>query len=95
MISINRWLWATSIALLLSASVLLDGPDDLETARAYQQEVLNAPRMAAEEDRIERAATELCQRLNGPGSAHRWTEQGQLRCISADGKSAQQLGNSI
>jgi len=91
----TNWLWATVLALALAGSHLLDGPDDIETARLYQQEIQSAPQMASEEARVERAATELCIRLNGIGYVHRWSEQGQLRCVATDGTPAKQLGSSI
>lgn len=90
-----NWILGALLALSLACSHLLDGPDEIETARLYQQEIELAPRMAAEEARIERAATQLCVRLNGPGFTHRWSEQGHLHCIASDGLPAQQLGSSI
>lgn len=90
-----NWMWATLLAVVLATSHMLDSNEEIETARLYQQEIDNAPRMAAEEARVERAATELCVRLNGPGFSHRWTDQGQLRCVATDGTPAKQLGNSI
>jgi hypothetical protein len=90
-----NWLWAILFALALGSSHLLDGPDELESQRLYQQELNDAKRMAAEEARVERAATEICVRLNGPGYTHRWTSEGQLRCVNTKGVPAAQLGQSV
>jgi hypothetical protein len=89
-----NWLGALLIALALGISHLLDGPDEVDSQRLYQQELTDATRIAAEEARIERAATEICVRLNGPGFTHRWTNEGQLRCVNTKGVPAAQLGQS-
>jgi hypothetical protein len=90
-----NWLSALLISLALGCSHLLDGPDEIESQRLYQQELDDAKRMAAEEARVERAATEICVRLNGPGYTHRWTSEGQLRCVNTKGIPAAQLGQSV
>lgn len=91
----SNWLWAILLALALGCSHLLDGPDEVDSQRMYQQELNDATRMAADEARVERAATEICVRLNGPGYTHRWTSEGQLRCINTKGVPATQLGQSV
>ncbi len=83
-----NWLWAILFALALGSSHLLDGPDELESQRLYQQELNDAKSMAEEEARVERAATEICARLNGLGYTHRWTNEGQLRCVLKTSESA-------
>lgn len=78
--NVKTWLLSLAICMLLSCSYLLDGPDEVESKRADVAALADAQRMAAEEAQIERAATQICVKLNGPGHVHQWTVDGKLTC---------------
>ncbi len=86
---------ALALALLLSTSYLLDGPDHSdEWAQAAELEAAQA--MAALDERIERAAQKLCTAEHGPNSEARWTEDHQLVCTVRRGvKPLQVAGGSV
>lgn len=77
----NNWFLATLIALALSCSYMLDGPDEVESKQHDAQLISQAQAAASEEEQLERAATQVCVKLNGPNYIHRWTVDGKLTCV--------------
>lgn len=70
-------------AVLVAAYALAQGPSDTDTLRAMAElDAANAQADAAFE-RMDRAASALCQAEHGPGSTHVWTADNQLVCYPA------------
>jgi len=74
------------IAAALSSAYLLDGPDDHQPDWAESQALKDAQKAAQIAARIERAAAQLCIRLQGPNTGYRWTEDNQLVCTTNKGR---------
>jgi hypothetical protein len=81
MTTINNWAVAALLALAISCSYMLDGPDEVQSKQIDARNLQDAKAMAQEEEKLERAATQMCVKLNGPKFIHRWTEDGKLTCI--------------
>ena len=64
------------------ATVLLAGPalDDHSADWNHSTALADAQRAARTEALRERAAAQLCIKLRGPGTAYRWTDDGDLVC---------------
>lgn len=71
------YLLAAAIAVALGASHLLDGPDEIESARLDAQSLQDARIAAAAADRRERAAARFCAEQ---GAVHRWMADGDFAC---------------
>lgn len=72
-----NWIAAAAIAVALGASHLLDGPDEVESARLDAQSLQDARIAAAAADRRKRAAARFCAEQ---GAVHRWTADGNFTC---------------
>jgi hypothetical protein len=64
------------------AAILVTGPalDDNSDEWAASQALADAQKAARSEKLRERAAAQLCVKLRGPGTAYRWTDDGDLVC---------------
>ena len=78
-IPLLNWLAAAAIAVGLGASHLLDGPDEIESARLDAQALADAQLAAAQDAARERAAALICAERN---AAPRWTAAGELTCTT-------------
>lgn len=76
-IPLLNWLAAAAIAVGLGASHLLDGPDEIESARLNAEALADAQLTAAQDAARERAAARICAERN---AAPRWTADGELTC---------------
>lgn len=75
----------TAIGLLIligASAILLSGPvlDDHAGEWPQSTALADAQRAARSEYLRERAAAQLCVKLRGPGTAYRWTDDGDLVC---------------
>jgi len=68
---------AAAVAALLSTGHLLD---DHSADWNHSTALADAQRAARTEALRERAAAQLCIKLRGPGTAYRWTDDGDLVC---------------
>ena len=78
--TIKTILGVLAITVLLSTSYMLDGPDEVESARLDAQNLSDAQRMAKDEAELEAVAAAMCTKLNGPGYEHAWTQDNHLTC---------------
>ena len=64
------------------AAILVTGPalDNHADEWAASQALADAQKAARSEKLRERAAAQLCVKLRGPGTAYRWTDDGDLVC---------------
>ena len=64
------------------AAILLAGPaiDDHSADWQHSTALLDAQQQAQADARRDRAAQQLCIKLRGPGTAYRWTDDGDLVC---------------
>lgn len=75
-------------AVLLVASALLDGPDDLQAEADTSAAVADAREAARDAAEREHNAAQICTELHGPGAAHLWDAAGSLHCLSAPTRAA-------
>lgn len=71
------WLTAAAIALAMSSSYLLDGPDEIESARLDAQALADARTSAAAIARHERAIERFCAQQ---GAIAHHTADGSFTC---------------
>jgi hypothetical protein len=74
---------AMTAALVIGlAAILSTGHhlDDNSDEWAASQALADAQKAARSEQLRERAAAQLCVKLRGPGTAYRWTDDGDLVC---------------
>lgn len=77
-----NWITAGAVTVLAGLVYHLDEP----ISKSIEQASLSdAQRSAQAEARRERAATQLCVKLHGPGVAHQWAEDGSLICRARRG----------
>lgn len=74
-----NWALAGCLALLVSLSWHLDAETVVSATTA------DAQKQAQADARKERAASELCTKLHGPGVAHAWDADGALICRARRG----------
>ena len=70
------------------AAILLAGPalDDHSADWNHSTTLADAQRAAQLAARTEKSAQALCQRINGPNAAPRWTADGELMCVGTRGQ---------
>lgn len=71
------WLIAAAMALGLGSTYLLDGPDDIDSARIEAKSLQDAKRTVAKNSARERVVAKFCAEQ---GAVQGWTEDGQLTC---------------
>ena len=76
-IPLLNWFAAAAIAVGLGASHLLDGPNEIESARLNAEALTDAQLTAAQNTARERAAALICAERNAAPS---WTADGELTC---------------
>lgn len=86
---------AVAIAATLSCAYLLDGPDDHSAERDQAEAIELAQKAADVEARMERAAAQLCVKLNGPNAGHRWTDDHRLVCTTNKGRDPIIVGGTL
>ena len=75
----GNWLLATLVTALFFGVIHLDERD---ASTASRMAAINAD-LDAEDARLQRAATQLCQAEAGPGALVLWTQDGDLVCRPA------------
>lgn len=85
---------ALALALLLSASYLLDAPDR-RGEWAKSTSLQDAQADAAQAERKQAAAQALCADERGPQSEARWTEDGDLVCTARRGLKSLQVAGGV
>lgn len=86
--TLNTWLIALLLALMLSTSYLLDGPSGHNDYAAAQAQVLALRDAQRQEDatlRRDLAAAKMC-RLEHGESSYTWTASNELVCLPRKGR---------
>ena len=79
-----NWLIAILVSLALSASCLLDDPDELATIERFSSYEKDAQEAARNELMRERAAAQFCIRTEGAKAVATWGNDGVLLCKRID-----------
>ena len=82
MTHLQNWTMAALFAaMLLVASALLEGPDDLQA----EADTAAALADAREQALREHVARQRCADMHGPNAAHLWDVAGSLHCLRPKG----------